>query len=71
MLVPTRKPKEIRKLLGIPLIAAAVGAKRAENTARLYEANRLAVSEGARADLDRFYVALEAKLPAKAERQSA
>lgn len=57
-------PKEIRKAAGLSLIAAAVGAKKAEATVRLYEADREAVSEASRADLDAFYEGLRASAQA-------
>jgi hypothetical protein len=51
-------PKQVRKAAGLSLIQAAVGAGKAENTVRMYEANRGAVSEESRAVLDAFYAGL-------------
>lgn len=48
-------PKEARVKAGLPLIAVAVGAGTSETTARIYEANRDAVSPKKRAALDAFY----------------
>jgi hypothetical protein len=58
-------PKELRKAAKLSLIAVAVGAKTSENTTRLYEASRKAVSEGPRARLDAFYAELRARLEAE------
>jgi hypothetical protein len=51
-------PREIRKAAGLSLIQAAVGAKKAEATVRLYEADRNGVNDRSRADLDAFYAGL-------------
>jgi hypothetical protein len=58
MVTSNLKPREVRKRAGLPLIAAAVGAGVAEATARIYEADRDAVSPGKRAALDAFYARL-------------
>jgi hypothetical protein len=54
-------PKEIRNRTGLSLIEAAVHAGASENTTRLYEANREAVSPKLRARLDAFYAGLRAR----------
>jgi hypothetical protein len=59
----TRTPKEIRKAARLTLIAVAVGAKKAEGTVRVYEANRSAVSEQSREILDEYYLRLAARAP--------
>jgi hypothetical protein len=54
-------PKEIRKRAGLSLIEAAVHAGASENTTRLYEADRDAVTPKPRARLDAFYNGLRAR----------
>ena len=56
--VPARRelsPRDIRRAAGLPLIAAAVGSHVSETTARVYEADRKAVSPQSRSRLDSFY----------------
>ena len=54
-------PRDIRKAAGLPLIAAAVGARTSETTARIYEANRESVNTETRARLDAFYAGLRTR----------
>jgi hypothetical protein len=56
---PNKSPKEIRTAAGVSLVVVAVRAKTTEHTARIYEANREAVSQSKREALDRVYAELE------------
>jgi hypothetical protein len=53
-------PRQIREAAGLTLIAAAVGANKAENTVRTYEANPDFVSKKSRRELDAYYATLVA-----------
>ena len=60
-----KSARATRLACGLTLIQAAVAAKSAEATMRLYEANRTAVSDIKRAQLDRYYAGLAASLTAE------
>jgi len=55
--------RQVREALGLSLIQVAVGAQKAENTVRLYEANPTAVNRKSRAALDAYYAGLREHLP--------
>lgn len=57
-----KSARAVRLACGLTLIQAAVAGKSAEATMRLYEANREAVSDIKRAQLDRYYAGLKASL---------
>jgi hypothetical protein len=59
-------PRDLRRRAGLTLIKAAVGAGTSENTVRLYDANREAVTIGPRSKLDRFYADVARELDSKA-----
>lgn len=59
---PKRQPRDIRRALRLPLIRVAAEVRSSEATARIYEADRAAVSKAKRDDFDRYYARLEREL---------